>query len=246
MSLANSLDRILRRNLRLHVAWLPVTTPYALGDYGYRRGGVFEALGNLREFGVEVEPVTGRSTSLDFVSSDATSIRKLAGVTVDVLPDTDAEAELHVTFERKQSLLIKAPQLVSARIGNLAAIGKALTRAQRADGTKWSSSYRVVSELLIGHDVTLLSTRRANATVVLSGRARLLRRLEAGAGSAGITVENAETLGLSLMGKQGPVALDLVRFGWGGRPRGAGDDGQEGLVAQSASWEDEDGDEDDL
>ena len=75
MSLARHLDRVLRRNLGMHVAWVPIATRYSLGDYGLRRGGVFEPIGNISEYGVESETATGREVALDFVSSDATSVR---------------------------------------------------------------------------------------------------------------------------------------------------------------------------
>jgi hypothetical protein len=242
MSTAKALDKILRRDLAMHVAWVPIATRFSLGDYGFRRSGVFEPIGNLREYGVEVEEVPGREVALDYTSSGATVVRKVAGAEVDVLPDTDAGAELRITFQRKSSLVLRSPRLASRRIGNLAAVGRALARARRDDDLPWSWRYRVVSELFTGQDVTLISTRDANSTVVLSGKARALRSLEAARGSAGVSVENSSSIGLSLLGRAGSVGLDLVRFTRRGTARGRGGS----LAYEAGGWEPEEGVDDDI
>lgn len=246
MSLAKELDRILRRDLAMHVAWMPVATRFSLGDYGFRRAGIFEPIGNLREYGVEIEEVPGREVKLDFTSAAATSVRKVGDLTVDALPDSEVEAELHITFERERSLLLRSPRLVSRRIGNLAAVGQALARAWgRKDGLPWSWRYRVVSELFFGEDVTVLSTLQAGTKVVLSGKASALRSFEAARASAGISVDSTKSLGLSLVGKAGTIGLDLVRFTGRGIPRSIGD-APVSVAMEPAGWGDDEADADDL
>ncbi|MEM9456894.1 MAG: hypothetical protein AAGF11_22135 [Myxococcota bacterium] len=243
MSLAKHLDRTLSRHLGMHVAWLPIATRYRLGDYGLRRGGIFEPVGNISEYGVEIEEVPGREVALDFTSTNATAVRIVGDATVDTFPQTSAKGELHLTFRNNRSLLLKSPRLSSTRIGNLAAIGRVIAKARRRDGLPWMGRYRVVSELFVGEDITVLSTRQRDTTVVLSGEAEALRGFEATAGATGISVESSEALGLNLVGKAGSIGLDLVRFTRRGISFAPGDTDE--IQAEPASW-DEDEAEDDL
>lgn len=236
----------------MHVAWMPIVTRYSLGDYGLCRGGVFEPVGNVRELGVEVEEVPGRLARLDFVSSGATMVRKVAGIAVDAFPGADAEAELQIHFEHRSSVLLRSPELTSTRIGNVAAVGRQLVRARRPDGLRWSTRYRMVSELFTGNDVTLISARANDATVVITGRAEALRRFEGIGSSVELRLRDQRSLGLDLVGARGSVGLDLVRFSrhegrvLAHRGPSAGD--VEVLEPEAGGWTDrwEDDPEDDL
>ena len=47
MSLARNAARVIRQQLRAHVAWLPLGNNFDLGDFGVFSGGVFVRLGNI-------------------------------------------------------------------------------------------------------------------------------------------------------------------------------------------------------
>ncbi len=246
MSLAKQIDEIFQRELEMHVAWMPISTAFSLGDYGFVRGGVFESVGNLSEFDVDIETEAGRSVSLDFVSAQARKVRMVGGARVDAFPQDSADAQLLIKFERARSVLLKCPQLVSTKISNLAVLARKLTAARRRDRSSWSPRYRVVSELFTGQDVTLISTRAANTTVEFSGRAGALRGLMSAGGSAGVSVTNAETLGLAIVGRAGPVGIDLVRFTRRGMARSAEATAPPVLECKPAGWRSDGDVEDDL
>ena len=51
MGTARAFDRILKSELNIHAAWLPITNTFSVGDFGLISDGVFAKMGNtnLRE-----------------------------------------------------------------------------------------------------------------------------------------------------------------------------------------------------
>lgn len=205
MSIARALARVLRNNFQMHVAWVPVTTSFSLGDYGLWRGGVFVPLGNIREFGVEARSERGREITLEFMSSRRASTQVDAEVEVPQLPSSGAETHLH--FEAGQSFLIKVGKLVSTRISNVAEV------ARKLDATgRWRWQYKVVSELFVGEDVLLVATSERDTTVSLRGTGRATVAGHEGVKlDAGVSVTADRQLGLNISGGTGPVGLGLFR-----------------------------------
>jgi hypothetical protein len=48
MGTARDFDDILKRELNIHAAWLPVTNTFRLGDYGIVSDGVLVPMGNIK------------------------------------------------------------------------------------------------------------------------------------------------------------------------------------------------------
>jgi len=243
-SLARSFGRVMRQNFRLHVAWLPLTTAFRLGDYGRWRGGVFQPLGNVvDDFGVTIEEVEGETIALDFVSEGVV----LADVDVAGKAKTeqiaDGEVGLKIQAKASKSFVIKAPGLASNRVGNVAAIAAKLDRMRRRDdGPRWFSRYKMVTEVFYGENVTILATLEANTTIELRGRAKTSRGLLDG--GVETTVSADKSLGISFVGSEGPVGLRLVRVRQSGAPvvSFGGDDADEAaeeLVAYEDAWDEE-------
>lgn len=248
-SLARSLGRVMRNNFRLHVAWLPLTTTFRLGDYGRWRGGVFLPLGNVvDDFGVTIEEVEGETIALDFVSEGVV----LADVDVAGKAKADktasGEVGLKIAAKASKSFVIKAPELTSSRVGNVAAIAAKLDRMRRRDdGPRWFSKYKMVTEVFSGENVTILATLEANTTIELRGRAGTSRDLLDGGVETAVSAD--KSLGISFVGARGPVGLRLVRVRQSGAPVASfGLDLEEGaeeeaLIAYEDAWEEEPADD---
>lgn len=109
MGTARDFDNLLKRELNIHAAWLPVTNTFKLGDYGLFSDGVLVKAGNIKDdFGVPFAPAAGPPLKLDFKSKGTSIIRTTASGTVAVLPEEDVDATLTVEFSSESSFLVKA------------------------------------------------------------------------------------------------------------------------------------------
>jgi hypothetical protein len=207
MSIARALDRILRHNFQMHVAWVPVATRFSLGDYGLWRDGVFAPIGNIREFGVEPKIEPGREITLEFISSRTSS----TGVDAKVeIPGAGVDVATQLHFTAGQSFLIKVGKLGSTRIANIAEVARRLASLK---GWRWQQ--KIVGELFHGEDVLLVATTERDTTVSLRGTAACRPGLKV---NAGLTVSADKQLGLNITGEDGPVGLGLFRVRLSGAP----------------------------
>lgn len=212
MTTARALDRVLRRHFQMHAAWVPGVTAFQLGDYGLWRGGVFTPLGNVREFGAEIEVADGHTASLDFVSEDARVIALRAGAAIGALPDDEGEAALEIELPREDSFILKCPTLRSTRIANAAAVVRTLHASYRRGGPgRWRLRYKVVGELFTAEDLTLLATQSRGTSVQLRGKARALQKFYSAKVDASLSLSASHALALRLTGASGPLGLGLFR-----------------------------------
>jgi len=232
----------MRRNFRLHVAWLPITTAFRLGDYGLWRGGVFLPFGNVvDDFGVTLDEVEGESIALDFVSKGVVLVDAEVGAKGQTTNLAKGEVGLEVQAKASHSFVIKAPSLVSRRMTNVAAIAAKLDGMRRRDdGPRWRGRYKMVTEVFTGGSVTILATLEADTTIQLRGEATTARDLLDGRVGAAVSAD--KSLGLSFVGAQGPVGLRLVRVRSSGAPIASfsdvGEDETDLILAEEA-WDDE-------
>ena len=47
MSIARQFNKVIRKELRVHAAWMPIANNFKLGDYGLIDNGVFVRRGNI-------------------------------------------------------------------------------------------------------------------------------------------------------------------------------------------------------
>ncbi len=73
MPLAQRYNRVLRRHTLHFAAWSPISDPYAVGDYGLLRNGIFQKLGHIRDFGVQFETEPGHPVTFDFSSTQTST-----------------------------------------------------------------------------------------------------------------------------------------------------------------------------
>ena len=213
MSLARDLAKLLRDQFQMHVAWMPVTTSFSLGDYGQWRDGVFVPLGNIAEFGVTPRIERGREVRFHFSSLRSNTTHIVASARVPAIPAGDLEGETRIEFGGAGSFLLSASALTSTRIANIAEV------ARRLDDTgRWRWQYKIVGELFVGDDVLLVATTERDTTVSLRGKASALAALQGGSVGGGLRVSASKRLGLEIAGGHGPIGLGLFRVRISGVP----------------------------
>ncbi len=235
MGTAALFDKLMHHELNARAAWFPVANTFKLGDYGLVSGGVFTPMGNIAEYGVAFAEAQGPEATLDFTSDGTSVVRVVGNAQVAALPDAPVDAKLVLKFARESSFLAKAAKITAHQIQNVNQVARALARAPG-----WERKYRVVWSTLTGHSCAIVSTRSANASFELSGKANALAKFELGAVDAGMTVAREENVGFKSLGKTGVIALRLFKLKlWGDGPRLLLD-ADEALVESDAGAELED------
>lgn len=206
MTLAQRYNRILRRQILHYASWHPVTDPYEVGDFGGFRMGVFQKLGNIRDFGVTPELETGNSSSLDFTSSGMTTVRTEAGVQVKVYSELDIEAKLELSFTGSNSMYVKSA------VVNVTGMRSPETVARQLDATgRWNHRWRILRKVYTAVDPVILVALERDTSFTLSAKANVLKQLEIGNGSINIPVHTSNKKAVTVVGGTGPIALDLFR-----------------------------------
>jgi hypothetical protein len=208
MGTESRFDRILKSELNVHAAWLPVSNTFVLGDYGIVSDGVLVKMGNIGQFGVAWQERDGPPARLNYASEGTRTVHAVGGVQTAALPNADLDASLTVEFEYDASFFIKAA-LTVREFQNLQEVAQKLGLLPQ-----WRSRYRVVSAVHIGHGCTILSSKGANSRIELKGKANALRQLDLGSASAGIDVSASEKIGLEIVGQTGVIGLSLFKLRW--------------------------------
>ncbi|MBL9102823.1 MAG: hypothetical protein JNL82_17885 [Myxococcales bacterium] len=206
MSIARATARILRKQLRAHVAWLPLTNNFSLGDYGVFSGGVFVRMGNVRALGVDFTSESRDGGPFAFRSEGTREVRLSGGVAVEQFAAGDADATLRVAFTADESLLIRTHSLAVSEICELPPLAAALRRHPQ-----WRQRYRVIHRLWTAADGIFLSSRGTDASIDFTGSADALTALQSGKGDLAVQVGARTNVGLDLVGATGPLALGLFR-----------------------------------
>lgn len=206
MGLAQRYNRTLRRQILHYASWHPVTDPYEVGDYGGFRFGVFQKLGNVREFGVVPKVDIGNSSALDFTSSGMTAVRLEAGVEVKVYSNLNVEAELKIAFSGSNSMYVKAAQVNVSAMRSVEEVARQLRKRK-----EWDHRWRIVRKVYTAVDPVILVSTERETSFTLSGKADLLKNLELGKGSVQIPVKASSSRVVKVVGGTGPIALDLFR-----------------------------------
>ena len=215
MSIARVINRTLKREIGHYVAWMPLSDSYAVGDYGAFRGGLFQKLGNVAEFGVDPRPSSGRDVAFTLASSGVTTLRTVAGAEVPVFPDNPVQAELTLGFSKGDGVFLRA----SARVEEMTsvdAVAHALSGAMAADGRSWKRRWKVVRKVYTAKDPLLLAAAESNTEFRISATADVLKAVELAGGHGGLAVTGSRSTAFHLSPGTGPLALDLFSLGWFG------------------------------
>jgi len=210
MGTPKKFNEVIQEHLHAHAAWLPITNTYRLGDYGLIADGVFNKIGNIKDdFGVTYEEGVGPDANLDFVSANTTVVNTVAGAKVDVIPEGAIGVKVTYKFNDARSFLVKAPTIKVKTIENLNKLA-----GQLQSRNDWESKWRVVWQTYHAENSLLISTLAEGGEVGFSGEAAALKQLHLGDVSANLSISDSKSLGLTMMGKAGVIALGLFKLGW--------------------------------
>jgi hypothetical protein len=210
VGIASLFDGVLKDELNIHAAWIPVTNTFRLGDYGLVSSGVFVKAGNIQDdFGLTFRQSPGPPSALNFTSKGTRIVRSVGAGEVKSFPDNEFQAKLFVEFATSSSFMIKA-NLTVQEMQNVNAVAK-----QLANATRWKRKYLVVSSVYSGKDCAIISSKSANSKIELSGKANALKQLDLGAVAVNLQASNKQDIGLDLVGESGIVGLALFKLSWG-------------------------------
>ncbi len=210
MGLAADFETIVHRQLNVHAAWMPITTPYKLGDYGLISDGVFQKLGNIKdEFNVSFTEGTGQDAELNFVSDSTTVIDAGTGAEVTLNPQAEVKANVTYKFNRDKSFLVKAPVI------NVSVIEKVNQVAQQLKRTDdWRKKFNVVYQVYTAQNPLILSTIEGGTEVTIGAEGSAPKPFNVGSASAKFSLKTTKELGLDISGKTGTIALGLFKLNW--------------------------------
>ena len=204
--IATQFNDIIRKQLKVFAAWLPITNNLKLGDYGIIAGGIFEPIGNIeQDFAVSFTATSSPGSNIDFKSA-GTKITKLSGgAKVNVIPAGTIDASVSLFFEKESSFFIKSPEIIVHSIPNPKVIAKKLM--EHAD---WENKYKVVYEVYQAREAVIISTIESNTEISFSGDVEALNNLQLG--KAGLQLTAQKSTGLNVHSKEGVIGLGLFRI----------------------------------
>jgi hypothetical protein len=215
MGAARQFDQVLKDQLNIHAAWVPILNTFKIGDYGVVSDGVFVKIGNISsDFGVSFEQAPGQGITLNFTSKGTNIYRVAGSAEVNVFPESDAEAKFTVEFNKESSFLLRA-NLAMTEMQNLNQVAQGLSAKP-----DWRNKFRVVHAVYIGRNCALISSTANNSKIELVGKAKALKQFDIGAASVEVSATNKREIGLDLLGKTGVVGLGFFKLGWwSGEPK---------------------------
>jgi hypothetical protein len=206
MSIARTCSRVVRQQLRAHIAWLPLANNFELGDFGVFTRGVFTRIGNVRSLGARFGARRSEAAPFEFRSAGTTEVCVSAGFEVPAFSTADVDARLRVGFSDASSLYVRTGALEVSEIDELLPVAAAV-RAH----PQWRMRYRVIHRLWTARDAIFVTSESSGAQIELAGAVAALRGVQAGRGAVDVQVAHRSGVGLDLVGHTGPLALGLFR-----------------------------------
>lgn len=197
---------IIRKQLKVYAAWLPITNTLKLGDYGIIVGDLFEPIGNIEtDFGVAFTSQVAPDADIDFKSSGVRTTKFVAGAKVSVIPAGAVDAKVSLVFEKESSFLIQSPSIQVTQIPNTNAIAKKLMVHP-----DWDRKFKVVFKVLHAKEVVVIATIEAGTEIDFTGEVQALNNLQLG--NIGLQISSNKSTGLKTHGKEGVIGLGLFRI----------------------------------
>lgn len=206
MSLARSAARVIRQQLRAHVAWLPLANNFQLGDFGVISSGIFTRLGNVRNLGCKFAVRSTAGAPFEFRSGGTTEVTIEADAKGQLAAGVDAEAGLRISFASAESLYLRASEIMVHEIDELIPVASVLR-----NHSQWRLRYRVIHRLWVGTDAVFITSAETDACIELRGSAEAIHGVQQGRVKLDLKVHNKTNVGLDLIGHTGPIALGLFR-----------------------------------
>jgi hypothetical protein len=212
MSLARQYNNALKQNVLHFAAWNPITDPYEVGDFGAFRQGVFQKLGNIREFRIDPEARAGGTSAFDYSAAGTRVVRAVGGAEVAAFPAGPVDATLSIEFSGASSVYLKVAKVQQYEMPAVDAVASRLRGRRDPRGRTWKVGWRVVRKVYLAESPVILASSARNTSFTLSARADVLKAVELGQGSLEVAVSASTQDVVKIANGNGPIALDLFRL----------------------------------
>lgn len=222
-SLASAYDATLKKHMKVHAAWSPVTSPYQVGDYGRFEGGPINGLfvkhGNIySEFEIARNVETKSGSGWSFISEKTTTTRLEADANgkmqkVDYYSNNDVDGHLELQFTNSNSFYIKTDNLTVTRMTDAKKVAEQL-RDLRGDG--WYKANLVIMEVQCASSPVIVGVSEggSDGKVTFSAPVKKLKAVESGRLDADVAFSSTSGASFSVNGGEtGPVGLKIFQVG---------------------------------
>lgn len=211
--LAKSFTKVLRDQIRVYAAWLPVTNTFEVGDFGLIDAGVFNKMGNIGQaFNVDFQTADGPPSEVDFTSAGTRVAKFVAGAQVDGFPSAgDLDAKIEIQFSNEDSFILKA-KLTSVAMQNIHTVA-----LQLAKNPGWDRRFKVISTTYTGDKSVVIASSQKDTKISLSGTVSALQEVEAGKVSTEVGFAASNESYFKSIGDSGVIGLSLFRVKRKGR-----------------------------
>jgi hypothetical protein len=200
---------IIRKQLKVYAAWLPITNNLKLGDYGILSGDIFEPIGNIQnDFGIPFDSEAGPDAEIDFKSSGTRTTKFSSGAKVNIIPVGSMDAKVSLVFEKESSFLIQSPSIRVTSIPNPNVIANKLM-----NHPDWERKFKVVYKVLHATEAVIISTIEAGTEINFTAGVNAIDALnKLQLGNAELSISSNKNTGLKIHGKEGVIGLGLFRI----------------------------------
>lgn len=215
MGTASKFDDVLKRELNIHAAWLPVTNTFSPGDYGLFSDGVLSKIGNItNDFNIKPLLGVGNESVLSFSSDGTTHKRLISGIEVPQYSVGEDQATLTIEFSASESFFLRGT-LTGKIMSNMQRVAN-----QLAELPSWNRRHIVVSATYAGENCTIISSKSNGSRVEVVGTTNALAQFEQTGAWGELRATTRHNIGLEVLGKAGVVGLGLFKLPtWGRNPR---------------------------
>lgn len=209
--LARSYEKAISKEIGAHAAWFPVTNTLKVGDFGYFEGGVFRALGNLKDRypDIVLKTALGPGSKLNF-TSEGTKVSRIGagGTTTDTFATLgNVQAALTYKFGKENSLVLKAEKIIVEQLQNIDDVGMAL-----ASKSNWRKKYKVVSAAYTGENCLIICAREAGSEFTIKASANILSQIEGGKAEGGFETSSSNDSTYESIGESGVLAIRMFKL----------------------------------
>jgi len=208
MSLVRKYDKTLRRRVALRAVWLP-GTEVRVGDIMLLKNGALVSMGSLEDEHIDIRVSSiGEAQSLNLQSTGVSRslIQNGANVTLAGL-DARAEAELKLRFKQENSYFLRTPVLSGEGLEGAMNMARKIAKIPSWDHLK---NY-VVHKVWRASDFVFLGNLEGSSEISFKGSGEQVRNIITNGISSGLSVNGGHSINLEVMGKSGPIVMQVFR-----------------------------------
>ena len=208
MSLAKKYDNTLRRRVALRAVWLP-GTEVKVGDIMLLKNGALVSVGNLKGENIPYNVSSiGEAQSINLQSNGVskTLIQNGAQVSLEKL-DMSIDAELKIFFTKENSYFLRTPVLSGLGMAQAISVARNIAKIPSWDHLR---NY-VVHKVWRAEDFVFLGNIDNKADISFNAKGEFIKNILSKGISSGVSINGGHTMNLEVMGKSGPIVMQVFR-----------------------------------